>query len=72
MDAYIRVSRTGERDDEESVKIYEAQVRQWAAQNGEPIGEVVEDTDVSGAAAVADRGLEHLVQRVSRAIPTAS
>ena len=61
---YIRVSRLGERDEQEATEAYEAQCRAWAASNGVAVDEVVEDTDVSGAAAVAERGLERLIQRV--------
>lgn len=63
-DIYIRVSRTGDRTEEESTEVYEAQCRRWAAEHELQIGEVVEDTNVSGSVRVADRGLERLIQRV--------
>lgn len=63
MDCYIRVSRLGERGEEESTEVYEAQCREWADRQGEHVDEVVDDTDVSGSVAVAERGLERLVQR---------
>lgn len=63
-DAYIRVSQTGDRDEEESTEVYEAQCRSWADRSGVEIDEVVEDTDVSGSVAVSERGLERLVQKV--------
>jgi DNA invertase Pin-like site-specific DNA recombinase len=64
MDGYVRVSRRGERDEEESTEVYRAQIGAWATGHDVVIGELVEDTDVSGSVAVADRGLERLVRRV--------
>lgn len=64
LDAYIRVSKLGERSEDESTEVYEAIVREWARQSGARIGVVVDDTNVSGSVAVADRGLERLVRRV--------
>lgn len=64
MDIYIRVSRTGDREEEEATEVYETQCREWADRNGVEVEEVVDDTNVSGSVAVADRGLERLVQRV--------
>ena len=66
MDAYIRVSRTGERDEEESVEVYREQVAEWAASQGVKIGQRAEETDVSGSTAVAGRELERLVKRVEQ------
>lgn len=63
LDAYIRVSHTGDRSEEESTEMYEAMIRDWADRSGATIGVVVTDTDVSGAAPVAERGLERLIQR---------
>jgi site-specific DNA recombinase len=64
MDIYVRVSRTGERTDEEATADYIASCYEWAGRHDVIIGEIVEDTDVSGSVAVAERGLEALVQRV--------
>ena len=64
FDVYVRVSRTGERSQEESTETYVAQCLQWADREGVPIGEIVEETNVSGSTAVAKRKLESLVQRV--------
>lgn len=68
MDAYIRVSRTGERDDEESVEVYREQVAEWAASEGVKIGQRAEETDVSGSDAVSGRKLEKLVRRVEEGV----
>lgn len=64
MDIYIRVSQTGDRSEEESTEVYEAQCREWATRNEFAVDEVVEDTDVSGSVKVADRGLGRLIKRV--------
>jgi site-specific DNA recombinase len=64
MDVYVRVSRLGERTEDEATELYETQCRDWADRNGVEVDEVVEETDVSGEVAVAERGLEHLVRRV--------
>src|SRR6266542_2131571 len=64
FDLYIRVSRLGERSEGEATEVYEAQCRAWADRAGVAIDEVVEETDVSGARAVAERKLERLLQRV--------
>lgn len=66
MDVYIRVSQLGDRTEEESTEIYEAQCRNWAAAHDVFLEVIVDDTDVKGSVAVADRGLERLVQRVER------
>jgi DNA invertase Pin-like site-specific DNA recombinase len=63
-DIYIRVSRLGERTEDEATEVYEEQCREWAGRNGIVVDEVVEDTDVAGSVAVADRELERLVQKV--------
>jgi DNA invertase Pin-like site-specific DNA recombinase len=68
MDAYIRVSRTGERDEEESVEVYREQVAEWAASEGVKIGQRAEETDVSGSTAVSGRKLERLVRRVEEGV----
>jgi hypothetical protein len=62
-DIYIRVSRLGERSEEEATEVYEAQCRAWADRAGVAIDEVEEDTEVSGATAVAERRLERLLQK---------
>ncbi len=49
-DIYIRVSRLGDRTEDEATEVYEAQCRDWANRNGISIDEVEEDTDVSGSA----------------------
>jgi DNA invertase Pin-like site-specific DNA recombinase len=64
MDAYIRVSKTGDRTEDESTEVYEARLREWSRTTGTPLGLVLDDTDVSGSVAVADRKLERLVRRV--------
>jgi DNA invertase Pin-like site-specific DNA recombinase len=64
FDLYIRVSRLGDRSDEEATEVYEAQCREWADRAGIAIDEVEEDTEVSGATAIAERKLERLVQKV--------
>lgn len=68
MDGYVRVSRRGERDEEESTEVYKAQVREWAGHEGVTIGELVEDTNVSGSVEVKKRGLELLVRRVEEGV----
>jgi DNA invertase Pin-like site-specific DNA recombinase len=64
FDLYIRVSKLGERSEEEATEVYEAQCRAWADRAGVAIDLVAEETDVSGATAVAERKLERLLQRV--------
>src|SRR5215212_8295477 len=63
-DVYVRVSRLGERTEDEATEVYEAQCYEWATRNDFTVDEVVDDTDVSGSVAVARRGLERLVQKV--------
>jgi DNA invertase Pin-like site-specific DNA recombinase len=63
-DIYIRVSRLGDRSEDEATEVYEEQCREWAGRNGIVVDEVAEDTDVSGSVAVAERTLERLVQKV--------
>src|SRR6266496_1322341 len=63
-DIYIRVSRLGDRTEDEATEVYEAQCRDWANRNGISIDQVEEDTDVSGSVAVAERKLERLIRRV--------
>jgi site-specific DNA recombinase len=67
MDVYVRVSRVGERDAQgdayKSPDIQLEAIAQWAQNNEVQIGKVVKDEDVSGAAAVRERGLEQLIRR---------
>jgi site-specific DNA recombinase len=63
-DIYIRVSRLGERSEDEATEVYEEQCRDWAVKHDIVVDEVAEDTDVSGSVAVADRTLERLIQKV--------
>src|SRR2546430_14368833 len=63
-DIYIRVSRLGDRTQDEATEVYEAQCRDWASRKGISIDQVEEDTDVSGSVAVAERKLERLIQKV--------
>jgi site-specific DNA recombinase len=63
-DIYIRVSRLGERAEDEATEVYEEKCRSWAANHGIIVDEVEKDTDISGTVAVADRKLERLVQKV--------
>jgi DNA invertase Pin-like site-specific DNA recombinase len=66
FDVYIRVSRVGDRSDENlrSPEQQEAAAREWAARHGVDVGEVVEELDVSGGTAVEERALERLVSKV--------
>lgn len=65
LDAYVRVSRVGGRDGEayRSPTIQLESIQRWAQINGIGIGKVVTDEDVSGATAVAERGLGALIRR---------
>jgi DNA invertase Pin-like site-specific DNA recombinase len=63
-DIYIRISRLGERAEDEATEVYEEQCREWATLHDLIVDEVEEDTDVSGSVAVAERRLERLVQKV--------
>ena len=64
FDIYIRVSKLGERSEEEATEVYEAKCRAWADRAEIAIDEVEEDTDVSGSTPVAERKLERLIKRV--------
>jgi DNA invertase Pin-like site-specific DNA recombinase len=66
FDVYIRVSRVGDRVDENlrSPEQQEAAARVWAARHGVDVDEVVEEVDVSGGMAVEERALERLVRKV--------
>lgn len=48
LDIYIRVLETGNRTAEESTEAYEVKCRAWAERESIEVGEVAEDTDVSG------------------------
>jgi DNA invertase Pin-like site-specific DNA recombinase len=64
FDIYIRVSKLGERSEDEATEVYEAKCRAWADRAEIAIDEVEEDTDVSGSTPVAERKLERLIKRV--------
>lgn len=64
FDIYIRVSKLGERSEDEATEVYEAKCRAWADRAELAIDEVEEDTDVSGSTPVAERKLERLIKRV--------
>src|SRR6266567_173006 len=70
FDIYIRVSRLGERSEEEATEVYESQCRAWAERAGVAIDLVEEDTEVSGATAVAERKLERVEAGESEGIIT--
>jgi DNA invertase Pin-like site-specific DNA recombinase len=65
---YARISQEGDRTDAqvaEQLDLYEQRCRTWArSQGGIEIGVVELESDVSGAAAVADRRLGGLIERV--------
>jgi DNA invertase Pin-like site-specific DNA recombinase len=65
-DIYIRVSRLGERDEDQATDAYEEKCRDWAARHDIIVDEVEKDTDISGSVKVADRKLERLVQKVEQ------
>jgi hypothetical protein len=62
---YVRVSEVGERESESfgSPEDQEAAARAWAERNGVEVEEPTVELDVSGATAVADRKLGHLIER---------
>jgi DNA invertase Pin-like site-specific DNA recombinase len=66
FDVYIRVSRVGDRGDENlrSPEQQEAAAREWATRQGVDVDEVMEELDVSGGTAVEERALERLVSKV--------
>jgi site-specific DNA recombinase len=64
FDIYLRVSQMNGREEDQATEIYESQCRDWAGRNAIEVGKVVEDLDVSGSVAVADRALEQLIRRV--------
>lgn len=65
LDAYIRVSRRGDRDGDayRSPRQQEAAIRAWAEANGIAIGEVVVEENVSGGKRAKDRELGRLVEK---------
>lgn len=66
MDGYVRVSRVLGREGEGymSPAIQRDDIRRWAGEHGIPVGMVVEEEDVSGGKAIADRRLAELIKRV--------
>ncbi len=66
FDVYTRVSKRGDRDDGNlrSPELQEAACRNWAATHAASIDETVEELNVSGAKAVAERELERLIKKV--------
>lgn len=67
MDAYIRVSRVGDRRTKgeayRSPDIQRAAIEQWCKREGVELGKVVVEEDVSGGTAVKERGLDRLIKR---------
>jgi DNA invertase Pin-like site-specific DNA recombinase len=70
MDAYIRVSQVGEREGESfrSPDIQLTEIKRWAKLHDVRVGKVVQDQDVSGGKAVAERGLEELIKRTEAGV----
>jgi DNA invertase Pin-like site-specific DNA recombinase len=70
MDGYVRVSRRAGRDGDSyhSPAIQLEEIERWARNNGVELGKVETEEDVSGAKAVAERGLERLVERVEAGV----
>jgi len=70
MDAYIRVSRVGDRrgDEYRTVAQQQAAMEAWAKQEGVTIAKVVVDEDVSGGKRAKDRGLEELLRRAEAGV----
>ena len=68
MDAYIRVSRVGDREGEayRAPGIQRDEIERWAKNNGVEVGKVVQEDDVSGARPVVQRGLEALIKRAEQ------
>jgi site-specific DNA recombinase len=68
MDAYIRVSRVGDRAGEayRSPVIQREEIERWADRESVELGKVVTEEDVSGGRPVATRGLEELIGRAER------
>lgn len=66
FDIYVRVSKVGDRDDENlrSPELQEAACRKWAAAHEIAIAETVEELNVSGGKAVAERELDRLIKKV--------
>ncbi|HEX3733770.1 MAG TPA: recombinase family protein [Solirubrobacterales bacterium] len=70
MDGYVRVSRRARRDGDSyhSPEIQREEIERWARNNGVELGTVKKEENVSGAKAVADRGLERLLERVEAGV----
>jgi len=70
MDAYLRVSRVGDRDKTSeayrSPAIQRGEIERWCDREGVTLGKVSLDEDVSGGKAVSERKLEGLIQRAER------
>jgi DNA invertase Pin-like site-specific DNA recombinase len=68
MDAYLRVSRKGDRDGDSyrSPDLQLAEIERWAKANGVSIGRAVKEEDVSGKRPISHRGLEELIRRAER------
>src|SRR4051794_13051731 len=64
LDVYIRVSRLGDRTEDQATEVYETQCVREAQRLGLDIDEIIDDTNVSGSVAVSDRELERLIQKV--------
>jgi hypothetical protein len=58
FDIYIRVSRLGERTEDEATEVYEEQCLRVKDRLSLEIDEIVDETNVGGSVEVADRELE--------------
>ena len=70
MDAYIRVSRVGDRegDSYRSPQIQQDEIERWAKNNEVTIGKLLTDENVSGAVPVEKRKLEKLIKRAEAGV----
>ena len=68
FDIYIRVSRLGERTEDEATEVYEEQCLRIKDRLSLDIDEIVDETNVGGSVEVADRELERLIQKI-KAVP---
>lgn len=70
MDAYIRVSRVGNREGEayRSPSIQLDEIKRCAERETAQLGKVLKDEDVSGGKAVEDRGVAELIERAEAGI----
>src|SRR5829696_1648294 len=64
FDVYIRVSRLGDRTEDEATGIYEGQCLREGRRLSLDIDEIIDETNVSGSIEVADRELERLIQKI--------